>query len=285
MNLMTNGHLQLEALAQIAKKPPLFEPDQVRFWDDPYIAQQMLKTHLDPNTDMASRKPETIERSVEWITKRLGLSSGARVLDLGCGPGLYARLFAAHGLNVTGLDCSENSLRYAREHDPASTYVHGDYVRLDLTTLGCFDAAVLIYGDLCVLSDVERDTVIKNVFQALKPGGYFVFDVMTPKNANYSGGMHWSVEIDSGFWKPSPHIALLQKYLYPNHDTLLEQYIVIEASGEMTEYRIWTHHYTLDVIKQVMLKHGFEIAEVTNDLMGSPYQPDAEWMGIVGHKI
>jgi len=33
----------------------------------------MLKAHLDPTVDQASRKPETITASVEWIIKKAGL--------------------------------------------------------------------------------------------------------------------------------------------------------------------------------------------------------------------
>ncbi|MCZ7545813.1 MAG: class I SAM-dependent methyltransferase [Anaerolineae bacterium] len=97
MNIIEGGRLQLELLARLAQKPPWFEPDQVRFWDDAYIAQQMLKAHLDPDTDAASRKPETIEASVRWLIDRLALEPGAHLLDLGCGPGLYSARFAARG--------------------------------------------------------------------------------------------------------------------------------------------------------------------------------------------
>jgi 2-polyprenyl-3-methyl-5-hydroxy-6-metoxy-1,4-benzoquinol methylase len=48
----------------------------------------MLCNHLDPETALASRRAQTIERIVAWMDRKIGLS-GKSVCDLGCGPGLY----------------------------------------------------------------------------------------------------------------------------------------------------------------------------------------------------
>lgn len=47
----------------------------------------MLKMHLDDSTDLASRKSQTIDGTVAWIDRRIGLS-GKHGCDLGCGSGL-----------------------------------------------------------------------------------------------------------------------------------------------------------------------------------------------------
>lgn len=284
MNLIENGHLQLDALARLANQPPVFEPASARFWDDPYIAQQMLKAHLDPDTDAASRKPETIDRIVTWLMERLRLQPGANLLDLGCGPGLYTRRFAERGLQVTGMDFSENSIRYARDHDPRTTYIHANYLTLD--AVDSFDAVTLIYGDICVLSDEHRDRVLQAVHRALRPGGRFVFDVTTPcHDDRRQPPTGWSVATGAGFWKPTPHLVLTRCYNYTEHDTGLEQYLVIEASGEITEYRIWTHYYTPETITAALRAQGFAVEAVYADLTGAPYQPDSQWAGIVARKV
>ncbi len=111
---LTTEKIDLETLARYAQKPALDEPGEALFWNDPYISQQMLKAHLDPNTDAASRKPDTIERSITWIYNQLKLERGSRFLDLGCGPGLYTIRLARRDLDVTGIDFSANALEYAR---------------------------------------------------------------------------------------------------------------------------------------------------------------------------
>jgi SAM-dependent methyltransferase len=51
---------------------------------------------------------------------------GARVLDAGCGSGLFAQLIAARGCTVTGFDASEALLAVARRRSPAVPFHHGD---------------------------------------------------------------------------------------------------------------------------------------------------------------
>ncbi len=55
------------------RKPPIYPKSKVEFWNDEYISEQMLKAHLDPEFDGASRKFYFIEKSVEWITEQIPL--------------------------------------------------------------------------------------------------------------------------------------------------------------------------------------------------------------------
>ncbi|MCZ7545812.1 MAG: class I SAM-dependent methyltransferase [Anaerolineae bacterium] len=181
------------------------------------------------------------------------------------------------------MDLSENSIQYARAHDPVSTYICDDYLHLD--AVARFDAACLIYGDLCVLSDPDRDAVLRNVHRALRPGGYFAFDVTTPRHHDrLRGQVRWTVVPSDGFWKPGPHLVLFQTFDYPEHDTGLEQYIVIEQPGAVSEYRIWTHYYTAEAITATVEARGFRVEALYSDLTGAPYHPDSEWIGVVARK-
>jgi len=106
----------LSQLIKLQQRPIPFTPGEPLFWNDPHISAQMLKAHLDPKIEAASRTPETIDRSVQWILDTIALKADDKVLDLGCGPGLYASRFAHAGLQVTGVDYSHNSIEYARRY-------------------------------------------------------------------------------------------------------------------------------------------------------------------------
>lgn len=84
------------------------------FWDDPHISQSLLRSHLDPGNDLASRRKSFIDASTIGLPGVLGLAPGSRLLDLGCGPGLYATPFARNGVAVLSVDASRRSLRHAR---------------------------------------------------------------------------------------------------------------------------------------------------------------------------
>ena len=112
-SILGQSGLKLGQLLALQEKPQPFAPGEPLFWDDPYISEQMLSAHLDPTNDLASRRPDTIDRSVDWLVRSLSLTNGAAVLDLGCGPGLYSVRLAQRGCAVTGVDYSRRSIEYA----------------------------------------------------------------------------------------------------------------------------------------------------------------------------
>lgn len=110
----------------IDKKPALFEKSNHNIWTEPYIQQQILKQHLDLQSDGASRKQESILKIVNFILKHSKPES--HLLDLGCGPGLYTSLFASKDYIVTGIDFNKASIEYAMGKRDRIKYILNDYI-------------------------------------------------------------------------------------------------------------------------------------------------------------
>jgi SAM-dependent methyltransferase len=277
--------IDLSRICQLQEKPQPFEPGEPLFWNDPHIARQMLDSHLNPSVDGASRRPETIERSTNWIATSLGLRPGDCILDLGCGPGLYAERLAQAGFQITGVDFSQNSIDYALakagEKQLPIQYRCQNYLELDETSL--YSAVLLIYGDFCPLSPEQRAKLLANVRAALKPGGCFVLDVTTPRLRQKYGLKNGWYAVSQGFWKPGSHLVLEQGYAYLD-DLFLDQYIVIESDGKISVYRNWFQDYTPETIRAELASAGFEVESLWGDLTGMPYKPDSDWIGIVARK-
>lgn len=75
----------------------------------------MLKEHLSQAHDAASRRFEIIDEHVEWIHNQVLRGNPTRILDLGCGPGLYTGRLARLSHCCVGIDFSPASIAYARE--------------------------------------------------------------------------------------------------------------------------------------------------------------------------
>ena len=165
--------IDIDKILKLTQRPEPFEPAGQPIWTDPHVSKQLLAAHLDPDTDAASRRPEIVDASVAWIVKSLRLAGGATILDLGCGPGLYSKRLACLGMRVKGVDFSRESIAFARRDAIAEKlpidYEVQDYLQLDEHE--CFDAALLIYGDYCVLSPSDRKRLLHHTRNALKPGG------------------------------------------------------------------------------------------------------------------
>jgi 2-polyprenyl-3-methyl-5-hydroxy-6-metoxy-1,4-benzoquinol methylase len=284
--LVPTAILDFDLLQSLTQKPPAFAPSDAPFWEDAYISQSMLAAHLDPHTDAASRRPETIEQSVAFLARQLALPAGSAVLDLGCGPGLYTQRLARLGYQVTGIDFSRNSLAYARaaaaREGLAVEYIQQNYLQLDLSEQ--FDAITLIYYDLGVFAPDQRADLLRRIARALKPGGFFVFDVVTgrqrPPAAHTAS---WRLE-DNGFWRPGECLVLEQTFAYPEERAFLDQYLVVTADGSITPYHVWQQHFDVAAVDAMLAGCGLERAGLWSDLCGAPYSPETPALGIAARK-
>jgi 2-polyprenyl-3-methyl-5-hydroxy-6-metoxy-1,4-benzoquinol methylase len=104
--------MNIELIKNLSNKPQLYEKGSSVMWTDPYISKQLLELHINPENYAASRSQLKIERITNWILERTD-NLQMKILDLGCGPDLYAELLAQKGHSIVGVDYSENSIQYA----------------------------------------------------------------------------------------------------------------------------------------------------------------------------
>ncbi|MBN2535311.1 MAG: methyltransferase domain-containing protein [Spirochaetales bacterium] len=276
----------IEELITLAKRPPLFLESTAPFWDDDHISGQMLKTHLDPTEEKASRKPETIDASVSWIKGTSIKEDPSSILDLGCGPGLYCRRLAGKTTRVTGIDISRRSIAYARREAEKAhlliDYHNKDYLTIDFTQE--FDIVLLIFCDFAVLSPSKQQILLSKIYQALKPGGVFLFDVYTPCFPKYREEKNSWYTALTGFWKENPHICLHNQYHYPQNRAFVDQYIIIENNENIDVYRIWDQYYTETSIMELLGKQPFKKIELFGDITGREYTAESETLCAVCRK-
>ncbi len=114
------------------------------------------------------------EQEVGFLLDALALEPGSRVLDIGCGPGRHALALARRGIEVVGIDHSEDFLELGRAaaaaEELAIEFRAGD-VR-DLDEPPEFDAAIcLCQGGFGLLGGREDPALIARFAAALRPGG------------------------------------------------------------------------------------------------------------------
>jgi 2-polyprenyl-3-methyl-5-hydroxy-6-metoxy-1,4-benzoquinol methylase len=265
----TEPGIDIPAVQRAAANPQPYDAGTAQMWTDEYISRQLLALHLDPNTELASRRPAEIDAASEWMLQRLGKPS-ADILDLGCGPGLYAERFARAGHRVTGVDFSRSSIDYASESAAKQglniTYIRDDYLERAFTTR--FDLAVMIYCDFGVLSLKDRSILMHNVGQALRPGGLFIFDAFNDAHIHESMfGQHWEIA-EAGFWQPAPYVHMSETLHFPQHRATLDQHIVIGEDGAHKLYRFWNHYFGDSELDGAFRLAGFSGVTAHHDVVG-----------------
>lgn len=127
------------------------------------------------------RDVQGAKREVHTMISWLGLSEGAKILDLCCGMGRHSMALVEAGYDVTGVDLSDVLLREARKNDPDGlvTWLKGDMRQLPLE--GGFDAVVNLFSSFGYFEqDAEHIKVLKEIRRVLKPGGKFIIDFLNP---------------------------------------------------------------------------------------------------------
>lgn len=104
------------------------------------------------------------------------LPAKAHILDLCCGTGQLAQALIARGYRVTGLDGSDEMIRFARENTPAGEFIVDDARSFELPDV--YDAVASTFDSLNHIMILEElMSVFHNVHAALREGGLFVFDL------------------------------------------------------------------------------------------------------------
>ena len=136
------------------------------YWDE--------KMGLDGNVwHRALISPQTIEL--------LKLKSGSKLLDIGCGNGVFSRKMSKLGLNITAFDFSQNNIKNAKKYDCKNIDYHvlDAIIYKDLINLGLksYDGAV---ANMVLMDIPETEIIFKALSELLKDQGAFVFSVPHP---------------------------------------------------------------------------------------------------------
>jgi 2-polyprenyl-3-methyl-5-hydroxy-6-metoxy-1,4-benzoquinol methylase len=255
-------------------------------WADKHTSRQMLEYHLNESVDMSSRNRNFIDRSVKWIVSRFGVNETTEIADVGCGPGLYTERLSEQGAIVTGIDFSENSIKYAKQaatrKDLEISYVLMNY--LDFDTPDRFDLIIMIMCDFCALSPDQRKTMLSKFYALLKPEGSVLLDVyslnsfkLREESANYE------LNQLNGFWSPDDYYCFVNTFKYDKEKVILDKYTVIEKARKRTVYN-WLQYFSEDSLRNEFEENGFKIKELYSDVTGKALTSDSGEIAIVAGK-
>lgn len=276
-----------QGLEQICARPRPFEICTARdLWIDEHISEHMLRLHLDQSHDIASRKTDFIDRSIEWIVSRFGVSRDTRVADFGCGPGLYTSRLARKQALVTGIDFSPRSIAYAAQQAETDSlsirYVNEDYLGYD--TEDRFDLILMITCDFCALSPAQRHQMLVKFRRLLNPGGFVLLDVYSLA-AFHKRQEAVSLELSEadGFWSPNRYYEISKSFKYGPERVVLDKYTIVEQDCVRTFYN-WFQHFDPQAIEREMAAGGLRVAELFANVAGDPFDPAADEFAIVAEK-
>lgn len=275
-------------IAEAVNRPEVDSNQSTReLWTDAYVAEQMLRFHLDPESDAASYRHAVIERAVDWLYRHFSLSGESRYLDLGCGPGLYTLPLARSGVETVGIDFSENSLEYARARASDAQveidYRHESYLETDLG--GKFDLITMISCDMSALVPAARSRLLERIRGWLPMEGAFVFDFhSTARFEEARERQTVSHSRDAGFYVEGEHLVIESRFVYPDDQVTCDRYTVVQRDGTVKQLDLWHRYYSLEGMTAILGDAGLDVAEVYGGVDGSPLTEGARDITIVAKR-
>lgn len=185
---------------------------------------------------------------------------GRDVLDLGCGYGWHSKYASEQGAKrVLGIDLSEKMIAEAKRRNPAPNVTY-EVCRLEDYDYPK-DSYDLVISNLVLHYVADLGAVFAKVYQTLKDGGVFLFNIEHP---TFTAGINedWIYNDDG-----TPQAWAIDNYFYPG-----------ERETVFLGQKVTKQHHTLTQILMGVLNAGFELERVEEA------QPPENMMDLPGMK-
>lgn len=261
----------MRTLARIQKDPhppiPWRDGSQLP-WHETGFSEKMLPIHLDQHTHMASRTLEIITRHIDWLCLQMSAADlpakGARVLDVGCGPGLYCHELARRGHVGLGFDYAPAPLRHARQQAETDK-LDCEFFLADLTALQDSGIPDLTPVDVITLWFGEWHSFPENIVRdflprlaaLLRPGGLFILEYQHWDSYPREDISEWEASESSPF-HPKPHLWLQEYHWDDDLQSEINVHWIIDAeTGEHQRYAQCSRAWRDQELAQLLADCGF----------------------------
>ena len=208
------------------------------------------------------------------------------LLDLACGTGNMCVEFASRGLDIVGVDNSEEMLSFAFEKAKAFT----DKILLLKQDMRALDLNDTVDGGICVLDGLNHLTSrsdLDKLFDRLRlfiaPKVLFIFDVNTPWKQQHVLGNHSFVMEEKGLlcsWQNEYHekTGITDMYL---------DFFEEKEEGTYARYSDFVREraYSKTVWENVLKRHEFQLEAILDDKTLNPASDTAERWVIVARNM
>ncbi len=201
--------------------------------------------------------PEAIERApfeIRFILKQLKLRKNSKILDVCCGPARHSLMLAKKGFSVTGYDFSKEYLKEAAQKAKKAkvniNLVCGDMRKLKFKNE--LDAALNLFTSFGYFKKFSDDIkVLKGINSALKPGGFFMLDIINPDFLRKNFKPNEWMELEKG-------VFLLQEHEFTKNKKGINNRWIKISKNQCLEKKFFTRLYDKKLLSETLKKTGFK---------------------------
>ncbi len=147
--------------------------DKIHKSKNPYLSFKPLQSKSTQENAGYSNRPEineVITKSKQDLLNAVlkYCNANDRILDIGCGPGMYLELFKERDFSLLATDINEEMLVYAKKNVPLATTFHGNFLKISIPEKVNF---VYCIGVLIYIGRNDIVAFFKKIYGNLTPNG------------------------------------------------------------------------------------------------------------------
>ena len=208
-----------------------------------------------------------------------GITAGAKVLDLCCGPGRHSLELARHGFQVTAVDRTRSFLESARSQ-AAGKQLDIDFIQDDMRHFcrpETFDAVINLYTSFGYFDDISEDKeVLSRIHTSLKKGGTAVLELMGKE-------ILARIYTERDWYEKDGALFLAERKVAEDWNRMHNRWIILDGSG-CREVNFSHRLYSGAELKRQMLDTGFSTVRLYGSLSGTGYDEKATRLVALGVK-
>lgn len=229
-------------------------PERKVAWFEEFFSDDYLRTVRPPG-------PRALATECNFIVDMLGIVPGTTVLDVGCGLGLHAIELAQRGALVVGLDLSlpmlSRAADEAQDRGLQINFLHGDM--REMTFDGAFDCVLCWGTTFGYFEDEVNGKVMRRIYDALRPGGKLLLDVVNRDFLLRS-------QPNSVWFEGDGCVCMEETRVNPLTSRLEVRRNVMLDDGRQRDATYSLRVYSLHELGQVMTKAGFRVISVSGTM-------------------
>ncbi len=232
----------------------------------------------------------------QFAIHALNIQPHHRVLDLCCGQGRHSVALARTGLDVTGVDLSEEMLQVARQNATSARVASGyggdaegkgglNFCRADMRELpddfeGQFDAVINMFSSFGYLeSENDDQQVLHQIGKSLKPGGKLLMDLLNRE---------WVIINNEEFdWHQHEDGRIVLERRQLDLEKSINHLTYTEILPDGSRHELSDLHmrlYSLTELTKMLAAAGLGLEQVYGGFRGEPYSVDTRRMIIIAAK-
>jgi len=189
-----------------------------------------------------TRIAASMRESGEALVRALGITSGLKVLDLGCGDGTTALPAARLGADVLGVDIASNLVEAGNNRARAEGLANCRFQQGDATNLselpdGAFDLVISIFGAMFAPRPFD---VAKEMVRVTRPGGRIVMGNWIPNDPTLVAQI---LKISAAYSPPPPD-GFISPMTWGVESNVIERFTGAGVPKDQISFA--RHSYTFD---------------------------------------